>query len=333
MQKLNGLEKAAVVMILLGADLSAKVMKNLPDTEIEQLTQKISLIENVPENIQSNVLKEFADLSRARRYVLYGGYKYAREILEKALGSQRAEEVLNKVTVDIKSVPFGSLRRSDARQLFNFIRDEHPQTIALVLANLLPEQAALILSSLPPEKQSDIARRVAITEQVSPEAVKEVEGVLEKKLSTVVSQREETMGGLKMLVNILNRVDRSTERTIIEELESTDPDLADEIRKQMFVFEDIVKLHDTAIQRVLREIDTKDLARAMRGANEEVNERIYKNMSKRAADMLRDEIQYMGPIRLKEVEETQQKIVQVIRRLDETGEIIIARGGEDAILI
>jgi len=332
MPKLGGVEMAAVLMILLGVDLSAKVMKHLAEKEIEQVSQQISLLENVSDEMQAIATREFMELAQARRIILYGGHKYAREVLEKALGHQRAEEVLNRVMVDLKSVPFGSLRRTDARQLFGFIRNEHPQTIALVLTHLLPEQAALILSSLPPEKQSDIARRVAVTEQVSPEAVREVEGVLEKKISMIV-QQEESIGGLKTLVNILNRVDRSTEKTILEELEVSDPDLADEVRKQMFVFEDLIRLHDTAIQRVLREVDTKDLAKAMRGTNEEVNDRIYKNMSKRASDMLRDEIQYMGPIRLREVEEAQQRIVQIIRRLDETGEIIIARGGEDAILI
>lgn len=330
--KLTGSQKAAIVLITLGADLSAKVLKYFPDDDIEQLSKQISLTERVPESVQNTVIHEFMKLIEAREYLLRGGHKYAKELLEKALGPQRAEEILNKVSVSIHSTLFGSLRRVDAKQLTGLIRDEHPQTIALILTYLIPEQAALILSSLPPEKQSDIARRVATMERISPEVVKEVERVLEKKLS-VVDQQDKAAGGIKSLVGILNRVDRSTEKTILEELEASDPELVDEIRKQMFVFEDIVKLHDAALQRVLREVDTKDLARAMRGANEEVNERIFKNMSRRAADMLRDEIQYMGPIRLREVEEAQQKIVQIIRRLDETGEIIIARGGEDAVLI
>ncbi|OAT79933.1 flagellar motor switch protein FliG [Desulfotomaculum copahuensis] len=332
MAKLSGVQKAAVLLITLGADLSAKILKHFPDDDIEMLTQQISILENVPKETQAAVLEEFMELSQARDYLMHGGYKYAREVLEKAVGPQRAEEILNKVSVAIQNVPFSSLRRTDARHLLNFIRDEHPQTIALIITHLVPEQAALILSALPPEKQSDIARRVAVTDRVSPEVVKEVESVLERKLSMVV-QEDQTVGGLKTLVNILNRVDRSTEKTILEELETSDPDLADEVRKLMFVFEDIIKLHDTAIQRVLREVDSKDLARAMRGANEEVNERIFKNMSKRAADMLREEIQFMGPVRLRDVEDAQQRIVQIIRRLDETGEIIIARGGEDAIIV
>ncbi|HHW45028.1 flagellar motor switch protein FliG [Desulfofundulus thermobenzoicus] len=330
--KLTGVQKAAIVLIALGADLSAKVLKHFPEDEIEMLTQHISMLESVPKEVQQSVLEEFLELSQARDYLLHGGYKYAREVLEKAVGPQRAEEILNKVSVAIQNVPFSGLRRTDARHLLNFIRDEHPQTIALIITHLVPEQAALILSALPPEKQADIARRVAVIDRISPEVVKEVERVLERKMSMVV-QQDQAVGGIKTLVNILNRVDRSTEKTILEELEVSDPDLADEVRKMMFVFEDIIKLHDSAIQRVLREVDTKDLAKAMRGANEEVNERIFKNMSRRAGDMLREEIQYMGPVRLRDVEEAQQRIVQIIRRLDETGEIIIARGGEDAIVI
>ncbi len=330
--KLTGAEKAAIILITLGADLSARVLKHLPEHDIEVLTRQISMLENIPRDIQSLVLIEFFKLTEARNYLIRGGSKYAREILEKAFGQQRAEEIFEKMLAEVQSIPFNNLRRTDAKQLLNFIRDEHPQTIALILTHLVPEQAAFILSSLPPEKQSDIARRIAIMDRVPPEVIKEVEGILERKLSVVV-QQEQIVGGVKTLVNILNRVDRSTEKTILEELEISDPDLADEVRKRMFVFEDIVKLHDTAIQRVLREVDTRDLARAMRGANEEVNERIFKNMSRRAANMLREEIQFMGPVRLRDVEEAQQRIVQIIRRLDETGEIIIARGGEDAIII
>lgn len=334
MPRLTGAQKSAILLITMGADLSAKILKhNFPDEEIEVITQQISMLDNVAKEVQLGVIDEFRQLTQARDMVMRGGVKYAKEMLEKALGQQKASEILDKVSVSIQKVPFNNLRRTDPKHILNFIKDEHPQTIALILTHLHPEQASLILSSLSPEKQSDIARRVAILERISPEVVKEVESVLDRKLSMVMENHDQSVGGLKTLVNILNRVDRSTEKTILEELEYSDPALADEIRKLMFVFEDIIKLHDTAIQRILREVDTKELARAMRGANEDVAERIYKNMSKRAADMLRDEIQFMGPIRLREVEEAQQKIVQIIRRLDETGEIIIARGGEDAVLI
>ncbi|MFZ5650289.1 MAG: flagellar motor switch protein FliG [Bacillota bacterium] len=332
--KLNGMQKTAIVLISLGADLSAKVLKkNFTDDEVEKLTGEISLLENIPRDVQRAVLEEFLQMIQAREYLMRGGFDYAKELLEKAVGSQKAMEILEKVSVNLQNVPFSSLRKAEAKHLFNFIRDEHPQTMALILTYLHPEQASLILAALPPEQQADVARRVAIIDRIAPEVIKEVEKVLERKMSMIVPHQEQHVGGIKTLVNILNRVDRSTEKTILEELETNDPELADEIRKLMFVFEDIIKLHDVAIQRVLREVDQKDLARAMRGTNEEVANRIYKNMSKRAADMLREEIQFMGPVRLRDVEEAQQKIVQIIRRLDEAGEIIVARGGEDAIVL
>jgi len=332
--KLNGIQKAAIVLISLGADLSARVLKkSFSEDEMEKITGEISLFENIPRDVQRAVLEEFLQFSQAREYLMRGGFDYAKELLEKAMGNQKALEILEKVSVNIQNVPFSSLRKTEAKHLFNFIRDEHPQTIALILTYLHPEQASLILAALPPEQQSDVARRVAIIDRIAPEVIKEVEKVLERKMSMIVTHHDQNTGGIKTLVNILNRVDRSTEKTILEELETNDPELADEIRKLMFVFEDIIKLHDVAIQRVLREVDQKDLAKAMRGSNEDVANRIYKNMSKRAADMLREEIQFMGPVRLRDVEEAQQRIVQVIRRLDEAGEIIVARGGEDAIVL
>ncbi len=331
---ITGIQKAAILLISLGASVSASVLqKGFPDEEVEKLTQEISLFENIPKDIQRFVLDEFYQLTQAREYLARGGFDYAKDILEKAMGEEKAKEILGKVSSTIQKVPFNNLRRTEAKHLFNFIKEEHPQTIALILTYLLPEQASSILASLATEIQSDVAKRVAIIDRIAPEVIKEVESVLEKKLSLIVTQQDQQTGGIKALVNILSRVDRSTEKTILEELEMDDPELTDEIRKLMFVFEDVVKLHDTAIQRVLREVDQKDLARAMRGSNEDVRIRIYKNMSKRAADMLREEIQFMGPVRLRDVEESQQRIVQLIRRLDEAGEIIIARGGEDAVLL
>ncbi|RYD03076.1 hypothetical protein N752_21945 [Desulforamulus aquiferis] len=253
--------------------------------------------------------------------------------MEKTYGYQKGSEILDRISSTMQSVPFGSLRKTDARHILSFIREEHPQTIAFVLSYLKPDQAAVILAELDPRIQSEVARRVAILDRISPDVAKEVEKVLEKKLSSVAQHEETVVGGVQCLVNILNRVDRSTEKSIFEQLEHADPNLSEEVRRMMFIFEDIVKLHDVAIQKVLREVDNKDLALAMKGANQEVHNRIYKNMSKRAADMLKEEIEYMGPVRLKEVEEAQQRIVNVIRRLEEAGEIVISRGGEDAILV
>jgi len=329
---ITGLQKAAILLIALGSDLSAKILKqNFHDEDIEKISQQISLMDRVPKEVQNAVIDEFIQLARARQYLLAGGLDYARDMLEKAVGKEKAARILDKVSVTIKNRPFANIRKTDPRHLVNFIKDEHPQTIALILTYLHPEQASLILSSLQPETQADIAKRIALIDRVSPEVLKNVEDVLERKLS-VVSTHDEPVGGVKPLVDILNNVDRATEKTILEELEVKDPDLAEKVRNMLFVFEDIVKLPDASIQRVLREVDSKDLARAIKGSNEEVAEIIYKNMSKRASDMLRDEIKYMGPVRLRDVEESQQRIVQIIRQLEESGEIIIARGGEDAIL-
>ncbi len=332
--KLTGIQKSAIILITLGADLSSGVLKsNFSDEEIEKITSEISLLENVPQDVQDKVIEEFLQLLQARDYLMRGGFDYAKDLLEKTVGHQKALEILDKVAINIQNVPFSSLRKTEAKHLMNFIKDEHPQTIALILTYLHPEQASIILASLPPDQQADVSRRIAIIDRISPDVIKEIEKVLEKKVSMIIPHHEQQVGGIKSLVNILNRVDRATEKTILEELELNDPELAGEVRKLMFVFEDIISLHDVAIQRVLREVDQKDLAKAMRGTNEEVAERIYKNMSKRASEMLREEIQFMGPVRLKDVEEAQQKIVQVIRRLDESGEIIVARGGEDALII
>lgn len=330
--QITGLQKVAILLISLGSDISAKILKqNFHEEDIEKISQQISLIDRIPTELQSLVIDEFIQLTRARQYLAAGGLDYARDMLEKAIGKEKAARILDKVSLTIKNRPFAAIRKADPRHLFNFIKGEHPQTIALVLTYLHPEQASLILSSLEPETQADIARRIALIDRVSPEVLKNIEKVLERKLS-MVTTHDEPMGGVKLLVEILNKVDRATEKTILEELEVKDPDLADNVRKMLFVFEDIVKLPDASIQRVLREVDSKDLAKAIKGSNEEVAEIIYKNMSKRAADMLRDEIRYMGPVRLRDVEESQQRIVQIIRQLDESGEIIIARGGEDAIL-
>lgn len=331
---LSGEEKAAILLMSLGADLSSKILKHgFTDDEIERITGVITDLDHISREETDKVLDEFYQLLQARKYVLNGGLDYAKELLERTVGPVKAQEILEKVSHSLRQVPFQNLRKSDPRQLVTFLRDEHPQTIAFVLAHLKPDQAAVVLSELNPDVQAEVARRVATLDRTSPEVAKEIEQVLEQKMASVASTEETVVGGVKSLVNILNKVDRSTEKAIFEHLEGKDPDLAEEVRRLMFIFEDIVKLHDVSIQKVLREVDTKDLALAMRGANKEVNERIFKNMSKRAADMLREEIEYMGPVRLRDVEQAQQKIVNVIRRLEESGEIVISRGGEDAIIV
>lgn len=330
---LTGLEKAAIFLMSLGPELSSLVLKQLPQEDIERITYQIANTTMVDPATRQQVLDEFWELHEARQYIFQGGIKYAREILERALGPARAAEIIRKLMATSKIRPFNMIRKADPKQLVTFLYNEHPQTIALVLSYLEPEQAAVILSALPEELQADVAKRIALLERATPETVRDLEQVLEQRLQSVVGQDFAVAGGIKALVDILNRVDRSTERTILEALEQDDPELADEVRKRMFVFEDIVTLDDNSIRRVLREVDMRDLALALKTASEEVANRIYRNLSKRAAEMLKEDIEYMGPTRLRDVEEAQQRIVQVIRRLDEAGEIIIARGGRDAIVV
>lgn len=332
-KNLTGLEKAAIFLIHLGPELSSQVLKQLPENDIEKLTYQIANTVSVDKDTKAQVVEEFLQISEAQKYLLHGGIKYAKELLEKTLGPARAADIIRRLTENSKIRPFSMIRKTDPKQLVNFIINEHPQTIALVLAHLQPEQASVVLSSLPEDQQAEIARRIALMERTSPDIVREVEAVLERKLSSLVDQDFASVGGVSTLVDILNRVDRSTEKTILETLEQEDRELAEEVRKRMFVFEDLIKLDDNAIRRVLREVDSKDLALALKGSSSEVADKIFRNMSQRASDMLREDIEFLGPTRLREVEEAQQRIVQVIRRLDETGEIIIARGGEDAIIV
>lgn len=330
---MTGLEKAAVLLISLGPELSAKLMRYLPDSEIERVTYQIANMPTVTTEMKNIVTEEFLQLYEAQQYLLHGGINYARELLEKSVGPARANEIIRKLTESSKIRPFSMVRKADPRQMINFIYNEHPQTIALILAYLEPEQASIILSGLPEDMQADIARRIALMERTSPEIVKQVEAVLEKKLSSLMDQDFTMVGGVKTLVDILNRVDRATEKVILETMEKDDQELAEEVRKRLFVFEDIINLDDTSIRRILREVDTKDLALALKGSSQDVANRIYKNMSQRAGEMLREDIEFLGPIRLRDVEEAQQRIVQIIRRLDEAGEIVISRGGEDALIV
>ncbi|ADG82394.1 flagellar motor switch protein FliG [Thermincola potens] len=330
---LTGKQKAAILLISLGPEISAQIFKHLRDEDIEQLTLEIANIRKVPTEVKEEIINEFHELLVAKEYIASGGIDYAKEVLEKALGNQKALEIINRLTATLQVKPFDFVRKTDPSQLLNFIQSENPQTIALIIAYLEPEQAAAILGALPAERQADVARRIAIMDRTSPEIIREIERVLERKLSSVVSEDFTSAGGVQNVVDILNRVDRTTEKTIMESLEIQDPELAEEIKKRMFVFEDIVQLDDRAIQQVLREVDSKDLALALKGSSEEVAAKVSRNMSKRAADMLREDMEYMGPVRLRDVEEAQQRIVNVIRKLEEAGEIVIARGGGDEIIV
>lgn len=333
MREYTGREKAAMLLITLGPERSAQIFKHLKEDEIEQLTLEIANIRSVSPQDKNKILEEFYQICLAQEYIAEGGIGYAKDILEKALGTEKTMEIINKLTVSLQVRPFDFVRKADPSQVLNFIQSEHPQTIALILAYLKPQQAAVILSSLPQDKQADVARRIAVMDRTSPEIIKEVERVLEKKLSSLVTEDYTATGGLQAIVDVLNSVDRGTEKFIMETLEIEDADLAEEIRKRMFVFEDILQLDNRSIQRFLREVDNSQLAIALKGATEEVQNVIYNNMSKRLTEMIKEDIEFMGPVRLKDVEEAQQKIVNVIRKLEDAEEIIISRGGGDEIVV
>jgi len=331
--QLSGRQKAAILLITLGPEVSAQVFKHLRDDEIEQLTLEIANVRKVDSEEKNAILTEFHQICVAQEFLTQGGIAYAKEILEKALGPAKAMEILNRLTATLQVRPFDFARKAEPMQILNFIQNENSQTIALVLSYLRPDQASAVLSSLPPEKQADVARRIALMDSTSPEVIAQIERVLEQKLSTTVTQDYTSAGGIEAIVQILNGVDRSTERTILDSLEIQDPELAEEIKKRMFVFEDIVTLDNRSIQRIIREVDNQDLQLALKVASEEVREAIFRNMSKRMAETFREEMEYMGPVRLRDVEEAQTRIVATIRRLEEAGEIIIARGGGDDIIV
>jgi len=330
---LTGKEKAAILLVSLGPDISARIFKHLNEEEIEELTLEIANMQKVSNDIKDNVLNEFYQLIEAKDYIDRGGIKYAREILEKAVGEEKAKDILEKLTATLQVRPFDSIRKADPSQLLNFIQGEHPQTIALIMAYLHPQQASQVISSLPAKIQTDVARRIALMDRTSPDIIKEIENVMEQKLSSIITNEYASAGGIDSIVDILNQVDRGTEKNILDELDEENPELADEIRAKMFVFEDVVMLSDRAIQLVLRQVETHDVALALKTASDDVEEVIYKNMSQRAAEMLKEDIEYMGPVRLREVEESQQRIVSVIRQLEDSGEIVIARGGESEIIV
>ncbi|MCL2441002.1 MAG: flagellar motor switch protein FliG [Treponema sp.] len=329
----SGRQKAAIFLVTIGSEISAEIFKYLREDEIETLTFEIARLETIDAEQKDAILQEFQELMMANQFISTGGIDYARELLEKSLGSQKAIDIINRLTSSLQVRPFDFIRRTDPAHLLNFIQQEHPQTIALILAYLEPNKASIILQNLPHEVQSDVARRIATMDRTSPEVLREVERVLEKKLSSLSSEDYTAAGGVESIVEILNLVDRASEKQIIEALEDEDPELAEEIKKRMFVFEDIVMLDDRAIQKVMREVDSQELAKALKSVDSEVQDKIFKNMSKRAASMLKEDMEYMGPVRLKDVEEAQQKIVSIIRHLEDTGEIVVARAGEDELVV
>ncbi|MCR5655592.1 MAG: flagellar motor switch protein FliG [Lachnospiraceae bacterium] len=330
---ISGIQKAAILLIALGPEKSSLIFKHLKEDEIEELTLEIANTRSITPQLKEDVINEFYEVCLAQQYIAEGGLGYAKELLENALGSEKAMEVIGKLTSSLQVKPFEFVRKADASQILSFIQDEHPQTIALILSYLDPKQSSLVLSALAPERQADVAKRIASMDRTSPDVIKEVETVLETKLSSLVNQDYTDVGGVDAVVEILNTVDRGTEKHIMETLEIEDPELADEIRKKMFVFEDILLLDDKAIQRVLRDVENSDLEVALKGSTEQVQNAIFGNLSKRLASMIKEDMEFMGPVRMKDVEEAQQKIVNIIRKLEDAGEIVISRGGGDELVV
>lgn len=329
---LNGPQKAAILLVALGAEASASVFKHLRQEEIDELTLEIASVGQISPKARSSVVEEFYKTALANEYVSEGGIDYARELLDTALGSDGADEVLSRLSQAIQVTPFEFLQRTDSSQIINVIANEHPQTVALVLAYLPAETAAQVVSSLPDDLQSEVAMRIALMDRTAPEVIRDIERVLERRLSSVLSQGFTSAGGLKALVQVLSKVDRQTEKMILETLTEQNGELADEVRRMMFLFEDIVALDDKSVQLVLREIDGKELSVALKGTSDEVQAKIFSNMSSRAAAIVREDLQFMGPVQVSRVEESQQEIVGVIRRLEDRGSIVISRGGEGDIV-
>ncbi len=333
MKEVDGLKKAAILLISLGSETSAKIMKNLPDSYIQKVSYEIANIDYVNPEERDSVINEFIEMSQAREYVIDGGIDYAKNLLNMAIGPQRAKEVIDMLNqIQLRERPFNIARKADPQQLTNLLLNEQPQTVALILCYMQPEKAAIILAEFPLELQSEIAERIGTITSTSPAIIEKIEKVIENKFSNYIENDLETVGGVRTLVEILNSVGRSTEKNIISVLEEKQPELAEEIKASLFTFEDIITLEKGDVQKVLRDVKNDDLALALKGVSDEIKSFIYSNLSTRAVETLKEDLQFMGPIRLSAVEEAQQRIVTVIRRLDEKGEIYLRRGDSDAII-
>ena len=329
---LTGAQKAAIVLLKLGRDRSAKIMKLLGDREVTRVTAEIVQAQSVKREEAEASVVEFAMLAKANDQLATGGIDRAREMLEASVGSDRADEILDNLLVTLAKAPFEFLRKTNARQVLNFLSGEHPQTVALVLAHMPPEQSSTVLGGLDEDTQHDVSVRIAKLEPTSPEVIAQMETTLERRFgATVIQSKVERADGVQTLIDILNRSDRATERSIFEGLEDQDEELAEHVRSRMFIFEDIVSLDDRAVQLVLRQVESKELATALKGVRAEVQQKITTNMSERAAQNLTEEIGLLGPVRMKTVEEAQGAIVRSIRALEESGQIVVSRGSEEFV--
>ena len=326
-------EKAAILLISLGKEHSAELYKYMSEEEISDMTLSITTTRRVEPETREEIIKEFYEMCLAQKFITEGGIDYARAILEEAIGAERAEEMIRKLSSSLQVRPFDFIRRVESNQILNIIHNEHPQIIALVLSYIEPGQSAQIIASLPTERQTEIISRISNMGNTSPEYVKEAERILESKVSSMGFTDNIAVGGIDTIVEIINSLDRSSEKNILETLDISDSELADEIRKRLFVFEDIAKLSNVIVQRVLREVSNQDLAVALKMATEEVQKTLFANISKRLQEMIKDDMEVMGPVRVRDVEEAQQRIVNVIRKLEDEGEIVIARGEGDDMIV
>ena len=334
LEDLTGSQKAAVLVVSLGTDVSSKVLQELTEVEIERITVEVANLKDIPTRIEDQVMKEVSQLVMAQEYINQGGVEYAKNLLESAVGKSKAMEILKRLEGSLKTTGFAKIKNIDPKQLTNFIQNEHPQTISLILTQLSHQQAAQVMSDLSPELQSEVSHRMATMEKISPEIINELELLLEDQFEMIGSRDLSISGGTKMVAEILNLMESSTEKAILESIETENPELAAEIKNLMFVFEDIILLDDRSVQRVLKDVETKDLAISLKAASEDVKKKIFTNVSERVADMIREEIEFMGPMRLSDVEAAQQRIVETIRRLQDEGQIVIAgRGGKEELVV
>jgi flagellar motor switch protein FliG len=333
-EDLTGAQKSAILVLGLGTGVASKILKELNELELEKLTIELANLKDVSPKVEDDVVKEFSELITAQQYINQGGVEYAKNLLESAIGRSRAVEILKRLEGSLKTTGFARIKNIDAKQLVNFIQHEHPQTIALILSQLAHAQAAQILSDLEPELQAEVAHRMATMEKISPEIIGELEGVLEGQFEEVGTRDLSISGGTKTVAEVLNLLETSMEKAILETIEAENPELAAEIKNLMFVFEDLILLDDRSIQRVLKDVETKDLAISLKAASDEVKNKVYKNVSERVAAMIKEEIEFMGPMRLTDVEAAQQRIVETIRRLQDEGQIIVAgRGGKEELVV
>ena len=331
-QELTAMQKAAIVITSIGAENAAHVYKRLSDEEVEKLTFEVSSLPYMDINQVDAVLNEFYELCLTQKVITEGGIDYARQVLEKAYGPEMAQKLMEKVSKSMQTKAFEFVRKSDYKNLLAIIQNEHPQTIALVLSYVNSEQASAVLQELPREKRVEVVERIAKMESASPETVKAIESTLERKFAAVVSMDLTEVGGINYVADVLNKVDRGTEKYIFDELSARDPALVEEIKKKMFVFEDILSLDSMSIQRFIRDVETKDLAIAIKGSNSEVAATLYANMPQRMQESIQQEIEYLHNVRMRDVDEAQQRIVGIIRHLEEEGELVIGKGGEDEII-